>query len=178
MKKRSVGLVIITQANGILFAVCQKRAQWNTEKDMPESFPGCLQVSCHGKLEESEDFYAALIRESKEELGDKFTRLCQNDVQLHKMVEVDDEKKHVVTYAAFVTEERLAMIEPGKDVGGLVYLSEAEVNQIIPIDPSMKENGSPDGKNAMFQDEIDAIKKAINDTEEIRRLKKIHEKCQ
>lgn len=168
---------MITQVNGILFAVCQKRAQWNTEKDMPESFPGCLQVSCHGKLEEGEDFYTALIRESKEELGSNFTKLCQNDVQLHKVIEVDDEKKHVVTYAAFVTEERLAMIEPGKDVGGLVYLSEAEVNQIIPIDSSMKENGAPDGKNAMFQDEIDAIKKAIDGIKEINRLKKMHEKC-
>lgn len=175
--KKSVGLVIITRFNGTLSVLCQKRAKWNTEKNKPESFPGCLQVSCHGGLEEGEDFLPALVRESTEELGDKFTRLCQNDVQLYEVVKVVDDKKHVVTYAAFVTEERLTMIEPGKDVGGLVYLSEAEVNQIIPIDPSMKENGAPDGKNAMFQDEIDAIKKAFGGIKEIEHLKKVHEKC-
>lgn len=160
--------MILTEKSGSLFVLCQKQAKWNTEKNAPESFPGCLQVSCHGKLEEGEDFYDALIRESYEELGDKFTGLCQNDVRLHIVAEVKDDKKHVLTCAAFVTEERLGMIEKGKDVGDLVYLSEAEVDQIIPIDPSMKENGAPEGKNAMFQDEIDAIKKAFRGIEEIK----------
>ncbi len=176
--EESVGLVIITRDNDSLKVLCQKRSHWSTERNAPSNFPGCLQVSCHGKLEDGENFYSSLIREMEQELGERFTTFYRNNVQPHKIVEIKNEKKHVITFAVYIENEQLKMIELGKEVGGLFYLSEKETDQILPIDPSMKEKGAPEGRNAMFQDEIDAIKKAFDEIKGMEHLKKVWEKCQ
>ena len=164
--KKSVGIVIITHLGNDYLALLQKRASLNKEKGTAESYPGCLQVSCHGKLEEGEYFHQALIRELGEELGERFgSELCQSiicqDIPFQKIVDVEDEEKHVITFAAFVSGERLKMMELGEDVGSLVYIPEDEVDQIIPITRVMKTEGPPPGMMAMFPDEIDAVKKAF-----------------
>lgn len=159
--KQSVGLIILTVEGGILRTLCQIRAKWNNEKNAPESYPGCLQVTCHGKLEEGEGFLPALVRESNEELGDAFTEACQKDMSLVEVANVRNEKSWVITYAALVPSIRLKLLNPGKDVAGFKSLTAKDVSEIIPITPDMKERGAPNGKMAMFQDEIDAIKDAF-----------------
>jgi len=158
--KKSVGLVVLTVQGGMLRVCCQIRAGWNNEKKAPESYPGCLQVTCHGKLEEGEDFYEGLIRESNEELGVAFTAACQADIELVEVGNVRNEKSWVITYAAQIPSDRLALIKKENGVGFLILRAE-DVSDIVPITPDMKEHGAPDGKMAMFQDEIDAIKSAF-----------------
>ena len=157
--KKAVGLVIITKEANAYSALLQKRTA-------DDSYPCCLQVSCHGKLEgteleDSDGFRRALLRELAEELGEAFIKACQNDIKLRIVSHVRDDKKEIITYVAFVPKERLLMIQPGSEVGGLIYISKSEVNQIIPMTPEMKENGAPSGKMAMFPDEIEAVKKAF-----------------
>jgi len=119
-----------------------------------------LQVTCHGKLEEGEDFHEALIRESNEKLGVTFTAKCQTDIELVEVSNIKTDKSWVITYAALIPSDRLGLIKNENGVGFLILRAE-DVNEIIPITPDMKEQGAPDGKMAMFQDEIDAIKFAF-----------------
>ena len=66
--KKSVGLVVMTMlpkkdGSKVLAAILQRRGTFNTEKMEPESWPGCCQVTCHGRLEEGEDFELGLFNE-------------------------------------------------------------------------------------------------------------------
>ncbi len=161
-----VGLVIVTffrieekcSAHGVL---CQVRAKWNSEKEKPETYPGCLQVACHGQVEEGESFYQALMRESTEELGSVFTEACKKDIKLIPLIYDDNEKREVLTFGAFIPRERLKMIQKGKDVADLKYLTEDEVKEIINATDEMSISGPPKGKNAMFADEISAHKAGL-----------------
>lgn len=165
--KRSVGLVILTEISisdprpqrGTFMAVLQRRGTWNVEKMKSESYPGCLQVTCHGKVEEGETFYSALIRESCEELGEAFTRKCQKDVPLVKLVHHTDDEKEVITYGAFVPPEYLRMIRLGPDSGGLDLVPLDEVDEIQELTPDFKEKG-PEFRHTrvMFADEIVTVR--------------------
>lgn len=162
MKKRGVGIVVVVEIDKILYAVLQRRGTFNTEKMASESFPGCLQVTCHGGLKDDEDFQEGLIREATEELGSKFTYLCQSDVELTEMERVITEEKETVTYGAIIPAERLKLIRLGPDTGGLELLTKEKADGLLcPISKDMKANGPPPGTYAMFQDEIDAVKKAF-----------------
>ena len=166
--KRSVGLILVTaihdgQNGEIFMAVLQRRGRWNTEKTAPESYPGCCQVSIHGKLKEGEDFYEGLIRESCEELGKEFTEACQEDIPLTELLREKTDDKEIRTYGAFIPVERLSMVRLGPDSGGLdLVLGDNFFNgQVKEIAPDMKQDGPPYGVIALFPDEIQAIKKAL-----------------
>ena len=97
--KRSVGLVLMTKiVFGGTFKMCavlQHRGEYNFEKMSWETFPGCLQVTCHGGAEEGESFEAALQREIGEELGENFANsylLYMHEGILQTLSETADEK--------------------------------------------------------------------------------------
>jgi ADP-ribose pyrophosphatase YjhB (NUDIX family) len=162
--RKSVGLVIITQEQNSIYSVLlQKRAEFNSEIGGRESYPGCLQVSCHGGVEEGEDFLDALKRELHEELGQEFSHeFHRSSASLHKVFEAEDDEMHVIIWAMFFPKERLlTTIRRGKDVGDLIYVSEGEIGQISPTTPDMRENGAPREKMVASPFAIEAIKKGL-----------------
>ena len=159
--KKSVSLVIITKLNGVYLALLQKRASWNTEKGTKESYPGCMQTSCHGKLEKGETFVQALFREAREELGENFVAKCLKNIPLRQISDDYDGRNRIITFATFVPKERLLMIQPNDDIACLVYISEDEIDQINPNAEMMKAEGPPPGVLAMFSGRIKAIRLAF-----------------
>ena len=172
MKKRGVGVVAVVEINNVLYAVLQKRGLFNTEKMEPESYQGCLQVTCHGGLKDDEDFLEGLIRVSNEELGSKFTCACQNDVKLTEIMRDFSGEKEIITYYARITPEHLKFIRLGPDTGGLIYFAAEMAEKIVPITKEMKINGPPPGTHAMFPDEIKAVKAALKLAEKVRHARK------
>lgn len=167
--KRSVGLVIITRipdpqnpGPGKFMAVLQRRGTWNTEKMKLESYPGCLQVTCHGKLEGDEGYQEALLRESCEELGKEFTTMLISDISFVELVHETNDEKSVITLGAFVPAEKLRFIRLGPDTGGLDLVSAEDVYDISELTSEFKEKG-PEFRytRIMFADEIQAVKKAL-----------------
>lgn len=82
-----------------LMAILQERGSWDFEKMLPESFPGCFQLTFCGGVEEGETFEQALVRESTEELGKNFTeKNVTNSVytELNYEKGIEMEKRHSV----------------------------------------------------------------------------------
>ena len=167
--KKSVGLVVFVRIpdQGIpighrVMACLQRRGTFNHEKMMPESYPGCLQVTCHGKLEKGEDFDLALIREMTEELGGKFAETYFHGYHGVILTEVKTAEKEVVTFGTFVPIAFIRdLVQLGPDSGGLIYLSAEDVDGLVEIQPEMKLNGAPYCTLPMFPDEIEAVKKGF-----------------
>lgn len=165
--RRSVGLILMTkkkQVNGELVtaAILQRRGRWDTENDHPETYPDCCQVTVHGKIHREEIPLEALFRESCEELGTEFTRTCEKNISVSRLVEVKDEHQEVITYGGTIISSFLKIAQLGPSSGGFDLVTEEEVEKIIPITPQMKHTGPPAGVRAMFQDEIDSVKKAFS----------------
>ncbi len=161
--ERSVGLIVMIQipdesASGYhLAAVLQRRGTYSTERMAPAYFPGCLQVTCHGKLEEGEDPIPGLLRELEEELGPTFIPGALREVTF-----TSTEKKEVTTFATFVPARMIRNIRLGPDSGGLEVILKAAVEDIVEITPAFKVKG-PEFRHtlAMFEDEIRSLKTAF-----------------
>lgn len=174
--KKSVGLVAmvsVLKADGsaVLRAVLQRRGQWNTEKGEPKSYPGCVQVTCHGKLEDEDggDFQKALVREATEELGVYFANWLKWDAQLTVLSRVDTGEKQVITYSTIVPMNVIWDISLGRDTGGLYWVTVDQIadtnTDLVAIDEhdeTMKTSGPRLTRTiAMFPDEIEAVRKAF-----------------
>lgn len=166
-KKRAVGLVILTKipAMGGLVAVLQRRGKFNHEKMGPESRPGGCQVTCHGKLEESESFLEALQRELSEELGELFRAVLffdQNWESFIKIVDIHDPEKDIITYGMLVKCEILKFVRFGPSTGGFEFVTCEGVDKIRNLNEFDKRIGVTDLNTiAMFPDEIKAVQKAF-----------------
>lgn len=170
--KRSVGLLVMVRMpdrkvrNGNQLMAClQRRGTFNHEKMAPESFPGCLQVTCHGRLEEGESLETALIREMQEELGWEFAATYQREYVRKPistvLTEISTTKKEVATYGVIFEIEFIRdLVRLGPDSGGLIYITAKQVECIVPITDDMKQLGSGE-LLAMFSDEIETVKKAF-----------------
>ncbi len=168
--KKSVGLVVVTSVPGengneVHAVVIQRRGMWNMEKNQPESYPGCCQVTVRGKLEGEENFMEGLLREGREELGRSFAELLQSlRLNMTPLVRKIKEKEEVVTFGVFVGYDDLHAIRLGPESGGLDIVKISEVQKqdgLIEITPEMKVAGCPPNVRAMFADEIEAVKKAF-----------------
>ena len=168
--KKSIGLVVITIINDKLCALLQIRGGFNPEKMKPESFPGATQVSCHGGLEENEDFETALLREIEEELGNKFKtfllKLADKQLfleKLHLIEHFEEEDKEVKTYTVLIEDPNfLKKLQLGPSTGGIRLLPKSEVDSIKNLKDFDKTTGVQDRKiTAMFPDEASAVKKAF-----------------
>jgi hypothetical protein len=161
--KRAVGLLVMTCINEELTAILQRRGGYNLEKMAPESYPGCLQVTCHGGVEDTESFGVALKREAVEELGPVFSEACFQNYFGGKVVnEISDGKKEIVTFVVIVPIELVHTIRLGPDSGGLVYVTTDMVKDIIEVSDHMRTLG-PLASNimAMFPDAIEAVENAF-----------------
>lgn len=161
-------MIKMPQADGseVLMAVLQRRGIFNTEKMAPESYPGCCQVTCHGGLEEGEDFDFGLVSEIAEELGSEFAQIYSHGYHGEILTEFRDSKKEVVTFGALMSVEDIRdHVRLGPDSGGLDFVREDEINGaisvLVEIKPEYKVSGPPAGVRAMFPDEIHAIERAF-----------------
>jgi hypothetical protein len=64
MPTKAVGLLLFTVIDEILYAVCQVRGAFNFQTMRSESWAGLLQPTCHGKLQEGEEYMDALVGRS------------------------------------------------------------------------------------------------------------------
>lgn len=163
--KKSVGCVVVVTTDEKKFVVALQR------RGVQDSYPGACQVTVHGRVEESDGgedggFYTALIRESREELGDVFTAKCQENYDLADLIDVSDdktEKEEVKTYAAWLPYEFLDLIRLERTSGG-IDLVPAEIffnEEVIEISSEHKKDGYPPSVRAMFPDEIKAVRRAL-----------------
>lgn len=169
IKKKSVGLQVLGKnASGELVALLQVRAGWNAEKNSPESYPGACQVTVHGKLEESEDFHQALLREVGEELGEEIVSPVAKLLDAGRLVELVNEntpEKEIITYGAIVDNNLLQKLtdrQKTKSFGGFKIIFSSDIDKIVDIRTFSKETGVADEKViAMFPDEKEAVRLAF-----------------
>ena len=189
-KKRSVGLVVLTEVPGMgVVALLRRRGKYNYEKEKEgfrESCPGSCQVTCHGKVkswDEDGDLIIdrelgpddhmetdpeALFRELKEELG----KTAGTDILKSTpdggdpIVLMDDVESNAVTFGVFYPPKNLAwllqVIKLESSTGGLEFLPQSEVDNIRNLRDFDKDTGVTDlNIIAMFRDEIEAVRRAF-----------------
>ena len=168
-KKKSVGVQLLSKnTNGELVAILQVRAKWNAEKNAPESWPGACQVTAHGKLEEGEDFLQALLRETREELGEEIVPIIKSlsdSGELKELSNYDTPEKQIITYGAIVVEDVLKTLlekEKTDSFGGFKLIKYNEVEKILDIQKFDKTIGvAEENIIAMFLDEAETVKIAF-----------------
>ncbi len=170
--KTSVGFLAMTEVNGTLYAILQRRGEWNHEKMAPESWPGACQVTAHGKIELGEEFLPAVKREVAEELGSWFGEIVAGlnwfragnpqggDIDVVTLYEDDK----VRTEGFIIDNSYLRGFRLQPSTGGLKLITKEEVMGIVDLTSSSynKEVGVVTRSIvAMFPDEIKAVKKAF-----------------
>jgi hypothetical protein len=178
---KSVGLLVMVRipdqsipVGHRVMACLQRRGTFNHEKMAPENYPGCLQVTCHGKLNAEEDFDFGLLRELEEELGAKFVETYSRGYHGQILTEIRTADKEVVTFGTLVPIDFIRdLVRLGPDSGGLVYVTEQQINDQTlvfelgkgepgSVQDRVKTMGPQDSRTiAMFPDEIEAVKKGF-----------------
>lgn len=158
MLEKSVGVVVVVRTIEGLKVALQKRG----EKD---SFPRAFQMTAHGKVKRDEDFFPALMRECSEELGESFTLYFLVTTSIVKLIyQISNDNKEIWTYGILVPEISLDIITIEKTSGGIVLVEACKFfdGSVINITPNKKQSVYPKGVIAMFPDEIQAVKKALD----------------
>jgi len=117
---RSIGLVLLTRfplRNGsdVLVTVIKRRPQHSGIDMVPAPYPGVYELPVRGEILEDDGkpqgdpVYNALIRESKGQLGEYFTKMCMRGVPLTQMVDTAEE----FVYSAMIPHEYLDKIDMG-----------------------------------------------------------------
>lgn len=156
MFKKAVGLFVFTVIGTDVVAVCQRRGSFNFKDMKQESWAGLLQPTCHGKLEEGEEYLDALWREVEEELGDSGFLPDENGRGL--VVLVDGVVK---TYAAMVDPSLIATMQLHSSTGGFRLVSYGDISIIRSALPEYRLNGVPPLIDAMFDDDYEALKEGF-----------------
>ncbi len=169
-KERFVGLIVMTElvdaiGNRKLAVVLQRIGRWDFKNKERLSYPGCCKISAHGKLEENEDFLQGLLRKSQDDFGDEFARIILgNNSSLKEIVYNNSNEIEVRIYSALVAEDDLKLIRLNPCTGGLDPLTKEEFegnNGPIKIYEEMKFFGAHTVVIALFEDEINAVRKAF-----------------
>lgn len=161
--KKSVGLIVATKLpNYGEVVILQIRGEFNHENLQPESWPGGCQVTAHGGVEEKESIQEALIREAREELGEKISSVLEKEKFIKLMKKEEEENKINITYGVFLEPEFLRLIKLNPSSGGLRILKSEELGDILDLKTFDRTEGVPDRKvTAMFADEIEAVRLAF-----------------
>lgn len=170
-KKRSVGLVVLTEVPGLgVVVVLQRRGKNNPEKfeegKINESYPGGCRVTCHGRVRGIYcDERDALYRKSLEEIGKDasfFVLTFFNQFVELVRHEGDDESSVIFGFVVHNGVEFLKKIRLHPSSGGLELLSQGEVRNIRNLGDFDKRVGVTDsGVIAMFPDEVEAVRLAF-----------------
>lgn len=165
-KRRVVGLLVMTEIPEMgLVAVLQRRGEFNHEKMGPESFPGAMQLTVWGGMEETDtDELTAMLRECEEEMGGSFAThiRCWARLTVSEIYRFEDEKNLKVAYAVKLPCEFLKKICLGPSSGGIRLLKEEEIGKIQDLKNFDKTVGVTDRNIlAMFADTKETIERAF-----------------
>lgn len=159
-KRFAVGLVVVTNHPKLGYiALARQRGMWNWEKDEPESYSGALQVTCHGGVQDDEDFLSGLQREASQELGPLFADALVLRLQdLKEVSHKNKDEKEVVTYGILLPWDVANLMRLEMSSGSIVPLKpHAEIRTLTKDD----RGGVSVGTIAMFDDEQEAVTKAL-----------------
>ncbi len=162
-KEKGAGLIVlITDLDGQMVAIGQKRGAYSTEREMsPSLFAGVTQVTCHGKLNAGETPIAGLMREIEEELGPHFAdhiKRIGEETGLTELVTLVTNKKEMTTFGCVVSLESLDWIRLGPSTGGLVKIHRGDLPNVRIATKEMMMAGAPLEGITMFDDELKAVK--------------------
>lgn len=164
-KKKDIGLIVLvdTQERGLV-AVLQVRGNFNVEKNEQETYVGASQLTAHGGINEGESKIDALLRETREELGEEFANLIQGrTLDLKELNRVENENMSVVNFGLTVAKQDLEKIKIDERTGGSIRLvTKDEIDNIRELKASDRLNSIIDKNEiAMFPDDIGAVKLAF-----------------
>ena len=172
-RKKSIGVVALIEfIDEGTKAVLQVREQ-------SDSFPGCSQLTFHGRVEEGEDLKTALRREAREELKELFDRASLPVPQVFEnMIEVPPKSLHVAGRASTPIEQIASLsftirdpnvttlIQPLVEAGIINLVSQDDLSQIVTINPKTKihkKKGVGKGLIGMFADERLVLERVLSD---------------
>jgi hypothetical protein len=171
-QKRSVGLIMMShlkmnESEPELVAALMKRGERNHEKGfLPESWPGACQETCHGRLEENEDWLLGLFREAREELTPYLWNILagqgksQSDFVLLNEFGNAKSPEWVRTYGVLVDISFFQQVRLNASTGGLKFIDRDTV--LTKLEAHHKDVGVLDRDVvAMFPNIIQAVKKAF-----------------
>lgn len=175
-KRMAVGVIVIVDVESLgRVAVLQRRGEFNLNhnKVVPQSYPGACQVTAHGGLEQEDShiFLIGLEREFREELGEVAAGYLRSAIYTGKITELirmETPEKIVVTYGAIFPEAFIYSIRLEGESGGVTFVKEEDVKNILSLKNFDKKTGVRDRSvNAMFPDEIDALRMAFEKCRDI-----------
>lgn len=166
MIKKTVGFIALANTkDGGLVAALQVRGNYNIEKDNQETYNGACQITVHGSIAEEENQIDALMRETREELGEEFAEIIESKKdELVEINRIENENIAVVNYAIVVDGSDLDKIELDESTGGYIKLiTKDDVENICELKPSDRSGGiKTESKIAMFPDDVEAVRLAFS----------------
>ena len=165
-QKRSVGVVLYVEENGIRYAVLTRRGPGTKPDGSPESWIGLHQVSAHGGLEGLETWQDARLREMEEELGMPFIQHGNWDFKFELINKVEGAEKEVQTYKLRVSLAALACISLEWPTIGIRLVGPEQTKNIKTIKEVGAQKDVPitGPEVVMFADEAEAVRKVVNAT--------------
>ena len=164
-KKRSVGLVILTQIpNKGLVAVLQRLGKFNDDKKWSaELYPGSCQITVQKKLEKGESSLFGLQKEIQAKFGAPFGEAVRNTKPgLRPILKDFGPVSEVEIFGIVIREEILGLAHLGPFTRGLDFVTHEESYKILSLKNFNRVDGVPDLKTiAMPTDEILAVQKAF-----------------
>jgi hypothetical protein len=164
-KKRTVGFIILTNIPDPVgtVAILQTRGKFNYEKRSSETYAGATQISVHGSIEGDESEFEALVRETREELGEEFANLVQGrSLDLIKLNGIENENISIVNFDFRIAEKDLEKIKlDERTVAKIRLITKNDIVNIRELKPSERLTGIDKNEIAMFPDDIEAVKLAF-----------------
>ena len=164
MKKRSIGLLIMTVIDGVIYAVLQRRGWFNFETSKPESWPNTYQPTMHGRINPNDRFdQVAIWREGFQELGPALTQAVMEH-ELHLLHTTNTETENIMTYGVLLPLEAIKTICLSPSTGGLRFIRVIDLNRLVKIEGSgiTKTVGQSDNwEIAMFEHNIINVRRAF-----------------
>lgn len=158
---KKVGLAAYVVKDGKLFAACQKRGGLNQEKGFAdESYRGAIQPLVHGGIEGEETPLQSLYREMGQEVGPEFRGVFDFTGNEKPFLSVDElqvlgGREDCVYYTTCLpVPESLERIHWHASTGGLVFISEEQLDEIINLRDFAKTDIIPAETLAMFPDDV------------------------
>lgn len=167
MKKRSVGLLVMTEVAGVLYAVLQRRGEFNFENGKPESWANTCQPTIHGRINVGDEFEkVALWREGFQEGGPNFTEAIM-ELPFEGLHTTEIETEVIKTWVVKAPLEVVKSIRLGPSSGGLRFLNAANLHNLLVIEDLDSSVVSKAGGlrlnhiTAMFRHNAESVRKAF-----------------